>query len=100
MCSSDLSNFPNLSSFHTNHVDFETQIQEIDSTIRKFDNCGEHVDHITAGTSHVLENIEKQLVPSLPAHSLVIQEQAHHVTENSSSPNPVNRTLHTSKKLA
>ncbi|KAL0011650.1 hypothetical protein SO802_006758 [Lithocarpus litseifolius] len=58
---------PNLTSFHTKHVHFETQIQEIDPAIGKFDKCGEHVDNLLAGASHVPLIIEKQLAPSLPA---------------------------------
>ena len=85
----------NLSTCHTNLVDFEAQIQEIDAAIEKYDSCEEHVDHNLADTSHVSTNSVKQLIPSLPAHPL-----APHVTENSPSPSPANRTLRTWKRLA
>ena len=90
----------NLSTCHTNPVDFEAQIQEIDAAIEKYDSCEEHVDHNLADTSHVSANNVKQLTPSLPAHPLTTQELAPHVIENSPSPSPANRTLRTWKRLA
>ena len=90
----------NLSTCHTNPVDFEAQIQEIDAAIEKYDSCEEHVDHNLADTSHVSANSVKQLTPSLPAHPLTTKELAPHVTENSPSPSPANRTLRTWKRLA
>ena len=60
----------NLSTCHTSLVDFETQIQEIDVAIGKYDSCEEHVDHNQADTSHVSANNVKQLTPSLLAHPL------------------------------
>ena len=90
----------NLSTCHTNSVDFGTQIQDIDAAIGKYDSCDEHVDHNQAGTSQVSANREKPLTPSLLAHPLITQELAPHVTENSPPPNPANRTLRIWKKLA
>ena len=89
-----------LSTCHTNSIDFESQIQDIDATIGKYDICEEHVDHNPVGTSHFSANREKSLPPSLPAHPLIVQELASHVTEISPPPNSVNRTLRTWKKLA
>ena len=60
----------NLSTCHTSLVDFETQIQEIDVAIGKYDSCEEHVDHSQADTSRVSANNVKQLTPSLLAHPL------------------------------
>ena len=45
------------------------------------------MDNILVGASHVPPINEKQLAPSMPAQSLVTQEQIDHVTENSPSPN-------------
>lgn len=91
---------PNIIAFHTEHINFEVQIQEIDEGIDKFNECGEHVDNSIVGDSHVLPISKNQATPSLPAQPLLIQEQTHHVIENSPSPNPRIRTLRTWKKLA
>ena len=71
----------NLTSFHTDTADFETQIQEIDSEISKFDKCEAHMDSTLVGASQVPPFNEKNLAPSM--QTLVNQEQNHHVTENS-----------------
>lgn len=91
---------PNIISHHTEHVNFEAQIQEVDEGIDKFDERGEHVDNGIVGDSHVLQLSKSQVAPSLQAQSLLIQEQTHHVTKSNPSPNPRLRTLRTWKKLA
>ena len=41
----------NLTSFHIDNVDFETQIQEIDSEISKFNKCEAHMENTSVGAS-------------------------------------------------
>ena len=94
-----------LSTFHTNPVDFDAQIQEIDVALGKYENCEKHVasnlfdtSHVPVDTSHVPANNAATLTPSLPTHTQTTQEHAPHVAET--SPLPANRTLRTWKKLA
>ena len=82
-----------LSTFHTNPVDFDAQIQEIDVALGKYENCEKHVasnlfdtSHVPVDTSHVPANNAATLTPSLPTHTQTTQEHAPHVAETSPLP--------------
>ena len=67
--------------------------------IGKYDNKEEHVAPGIADTLQVSAKNGKQLTPSSPAQHAESQEQVTHVTGNSTSPTPTNRTLRHVEKV-
>ena len=93
-----ISSNQNLSTCHTNSVDFDAQIQEIDVALGKYDSCENYVAPNLIDTSLTSTNNAAMIIPSQLAHILITQEHVPHVVETSFS--PTNRALRTWKKLA
>ena len=91
---------PNLFSSHTKLPDFETQIQEIDMELGKFDHQNSELFPKTANIPHVSASPEKELEISLNVREATSQDPHPHVTELNDPSSTECMTLRRWKKLA
>ena len=81
-----------LYTYHTDSIDFDAQIQEIDVALGTVDSCENHVASSSIDTTQVLASNDATVTPSMPDHTQISQEQAPHVAAN--------RALQTWKRIA
>ena len=81
-----------LSTYHTDSIDFDAQLQEIDVALGTINSDENHVASSLIDNPQVLANIDATVTPLMTAHAQTSQEQTHHVAAN--------RTLRTWKRVA
>lgn len=88
------------SSFHTNSHDFEIQLQEIDTTLMKFDHKSPDLISETTGSSHLLVSHDYDL--EIPGESYTKEAQVHnlHVAIPDQSSNSKAKSIRKWKILA
>ena len=91
---------PNLFSSHTKLPDFETQIQEIDMELGKFDHQNSELFPKTANIPHVSASPKKELEISLNVREATSQDPHPHETELNDPSSTECMTLWRWKKLA
>ena len=81
-----------LSTYHTDPIDFDAQLQEIDIALGAINGKENHVASSLIDNPLVLAKIDATVTPLMTAHTQTSQELTHHVAAN--------RNLRTWKRVA